>query len=61
MCSFYPYELTLSPLRVLAFNFSLQYHLIIKHSRDENQGKCHQLVKLWIVKQILLISTSGNV
>ena len=33
----------------------------IKHSCNENKGNSYQLEKLCIMKQILLISTFGNV
>ena len=44
-----------------ASNFSLQYHLWIKYYGHWNNGNDHQLKKLLIVKQILLISTTGNI
>ena len=41
----------------MASNFSLQTHPY----GHESQGNDHQLKKLLIVKQILLVSASGNV
>ena len=38
-------------------NFSLQHHPWIKHKGHENKVNDHQLKKLLIVKQILLVST----
>ena len=56
---------TLNPLidswEWLASNFSLQYHPWIKHKGQENKGKDHQLKKLLIVTQILLVNTLGYV
>ena len=43
------------------------WHLISHHNNkrirgnNENKGNGHHLEKLWIMKQILLISTLGNV
>ena len=50
-----------SPQEWLASNFSLQYHLWVKHESDENRGDDHQQEQLLIVKQILLASLFGNV
>ena len=50
-----------SPLEWLASNFSLWYHLWIKHESHEKRGDDHQLKQLLIVKQILLVSLFGNV
>ena len=52
---------TLQPLEWLVSNFSLQYRPWIKHEGHENKGKDHQLKKLLIVWQNLLVSTFGNV
>ena len=49
----YQKNLTLSP----ASNFSLQYHHWITHQCHENEGNDHQLKKLSIVRQIVLVST----
>ena len=38
----------------------LLYHLRDKYQGNKNKGNDHQHKKLWIVKQILLISTLGN-
>ena len=38
-------------------NFSLQYRPWIKHKGHENKGNDHQLKKLLIFIQILLVST----
>ena len=54
------YELS-NPKEWQASNFSLQYHPQITHSGCENKGKDHQLKKLWIIKQILLLGNLGNV
>ena len=53
--------LTLWPLRWPTFTFSLYYHPWIKHEGQENKGRDHQLKKRLIIKQILLVSTLGNV
>ena len=45
----------------LASNFSLKYHPWIKHYGHENKRNDLQLKKLVIFKQILLVSTFGNV
>ena len=61
--SFFSYK-TLSssnPKEWLAPNFSLQYHPRIPHLGYESKGNDCQLKKLLIVKQILLVSTLGNV
>ena len=50
-----------SPQEWLASNFSLWYHLWIKHESHEKRGDDHQLKQLLIVKQILLVSLFGNV
>ena len=50
-----------NPQECLAWNFSLQYHPWIKHSGHENEENDHQLKRIAIVQQILLISTLGNV
>ena len=42
-------------------NFSLQYHPWITHEGDENKRNDHQLRKLLIVWQILLVSALKNV
>ena len=39
----------------------LQYCPLIKHLSQKNKGNDHQLEKLLIVKQILLVRTLGNV
>ena len=39
----------------------LQYCPLIKHLSQKNKGNDHQLKKLLIVKQILLVRTLGNV
>ena len=51
----------LTPLEWLASNFSLQYHPWITYLGHENNGNDQKLQKLWIVKLILPVSTSGNV
>ena len=53
--------LTLWPLRWPTFTFSLYYHPWIKHEGQENKGRDHQLKKRLIIKQILLVSTLGNI
>ena len=50
-----------NPQEWLASNFSLPYHPWIKHEGHESKGSDHQLKKLLIVRQILLVSTLGNV
>ena len=42
-------------------NFSLQYYPWIKDDSHENRGNDHQLRKLLIFQQILLLSIIGNV
>ena len=54
-------NLTLVPNEVLASNFSLQYPHWITHLGHKNKGNDHQLNKLLIVEQILLVSALGNV
>ena len=49
-----------NPQEWLAFNFSLQDHPWITLKSHENIRNDHQLKKLLIVKQILLVSTLGN-
>ena len=56
-----PVSLTLSPLRVISTNFSLQYHPRITNLGYENKGNDHQLKKLLIVKEIHLVSPLRNV
>ena len=51
----------LNPLEWLASNFSLQDYPWITQPGHENKGNDHQLKKLLIVKQILLVSTLRNV
>ena len=51
----------INPQECLASNFSLQYHPWIKHKGHENEENDHQLKRIAIVQQILLISTLGNV
>ena len=50
-----------SPKEWLASNFSLWYHLWIKHESHEKRWVDHQLKQLLIIKQILLVSLFGNV
>ena len=50
-----------NPLEWLASNFSLQYQHWIAHQCHENKGNDHQIKKLLIVRQILLVSTFVNV
>ena len=38
-------------------NFSLQYHPWIKHEGHENKANYHQVKKLLIFEQILLVNT----
>ena len=45
----------------LASNFSLQYHPWMTLQGHKNKGNDHQLKKLLITQQILLVSTLGNV
>ena len=45
----------------LASKYSLQNHPWIKHEGHENKGIDHQPKKLLIVKQMLLVSSMGNV
>ena len=45
----------------VASNFSIQYPPWITHYGHENKGNDHQLKEFLIVKQILPVSTSGNV
>ena len=54
---------TRDPLEWPISYFSLQYHIWIKHQGHENKGNDNQPKdsKFLIVKQILLISTLGNV
>ena len=49
------------PLRVTVSDFSFLYHPWSKHYGQENKGIDHLLKFLLIVKQILLVSTLGNV
>ena len=49
------------PLRVTVSDFSFLYHPWSKHYGQENKGIDHLLKLLLIVKQILLVSTLGNV
>ena len=42
-------------------NFSLQYHLWIKHLSYENKGNDHKLKQLLIIKQILLVTFLRNI
>ena len=51
----------LTPLELPTPNFFLQDHPWIKPQGDKNKGNDHQLKKLLIVKQILLVSTLRNV
>ena len=53
----YQKNLTLSPQEWPASNFSLQYHHWITHQCHENEGNDHQLKKLSIIRQIVLVST----
>ena len=48
-------------INLLAFILSLQYHPWIKHWGHENKGNDHQVKQLLIIKQILLVSSLGNV
>ena len=45
----------------LASNFSLQYHPWMTLQGHKNKGNDHQLKKLLIAQQLLLVSTLGNV
>ena len=53
--------LTFNPWEWQASNFSLQYRHWITHKCHENKGNYHQLKKLLITRQILLVSTLVNV
>ena len=45
----------------VAFNFSIQYPPWVTHYGHKNKGNDHQLKEFLIVKQILPVSTLGNV
>ena len=49
------------PEEWLTSSFSLQYYGWIKHKAYESKGYDHQIKKALINKQIILISTLGNV
>ena len=49
------------PKEWLASNFSLQYHPWIKHEGHKNEENDHQLNMVLIIKQILSVSTLGNI
>ena len=53
--------LTFNPWEWQASNFSLQYQHWITHKCQENKSNYHQLKKLLIIRQILLVSTLVNV
>ena len=55
------YILTFKPLQVTNIQFSLQYFSWITHQDQENIRNDHQLKRLLIVKQILLVNTLGNI
>ena len=50
-----------NPLGWLASIFSSQRHRWIKNSSYENKRNDHHLKKIMIMRQILLVSTIGNV
>ena len=45
----------------LVSNFSLHYYALTTHQGHESKGNDHQVIKLSIVQQTLLVSTVGNV
>ena len=51
----------LTPKNSLASNFSLHYHTPNHTFFHDIKGNDHQLKKLLIIRQILLVSTLGNV
>ena len=54
-------SLSFDPLEWPVSNFSQQYHSWINHKGHENQESDHQLEKLLIDKQILLLNSKENV
>ena len=53
----------MNPLPGSDYNLNSPYNItpLITHQGHENKGNDHQLKKLLIVKQILLVSTIGNI
>ena len=58
-----PIATEMNPLPGSDYNLNSPYNItpLITHQGYENKGNDHQLKKLLIVKQILFVSTIGNV